>query len=165
MRGKEGERPAALSGILILCGLLLLVGDPLLGEQKKVHGRATKPDSEIRAVLEEQAEAWNRGDVESFMKGYWRSEQLVFAGSGGVNRGWQAVLERYKKNYPNRKAMGKLTFSDLEITLLGKDAAVVLGRWQLEREKDRPGGVFTLVLRKFSDGWRIIHDHTSGTTP
>lgn len=121
----------------------------------------SKGESQIRAVLEEQAKDWNRGDIDGFMKGYWNSQRTIFAGSSGVTRGWQKVLERYKRGYPDRKAMGALTFSDLEITMLSSKAAVVLGRWQLERENDRPGGVFTLVLQKMPEGWRIIHDHTS----
>lgn len=95
------------------------------------------------------------------MQSYWRSPALTFAGSGGVERGWEGVLARYKRVYPDRAAMGHLTFSGLEITPLGEDAALVLGHWQLQREKDQPSGVFSLVLRRFPDGWRIIHDHTS----
>ena len=112
-------------------------------------------------MLEAQAEDWNRGDIAAFMQSYWRSPELTFAGSSGVERGWEGVLARYKRVYPDRTAMGLLTFSGLEITPLGKDAALVLGHWRLEREKDHPNGVFTLVLRRFPDGWRIIHDHTS----
>lgn len=119
----------------------------------------------IRDVLDAQAAAWNRGDVESFMEGYWRSETLTFAGANGVTRGWQAVLERYQRNYAAPAAMGRLAFSDLEITPLGEDAVLVLGRWQLERAADRPGGIFTLVARRFPEGWRIIHDHTSSDAP
>lgn len=116
-------------------------------------------------MLELQAEEWNRGDIEAFMQSYWRSPKLTFAGSGGVERGWDGVLTRYKRVYPDRSAMGHLEFSELEITPLGSDAALVLGHWQLQREKDQPGGVFTLVLRRFPNGWRIIHDHTSAVTP
>lgn len=118
-------------------------------------------EAAIRQVLDAQAAAWNRGDVEAFMEGYWKSDATTFSSTSGVARGWQALLERYKRSYPDRKAMGRLTFSDLEITTLGPDAAFVLGRWQLERESDRPGGVYTLVLRRFPEGWRIVHDHTS----
>lgn len=124
-------------------------------------GGSADPEAEIRAVLEAQVEAWNRGDVDAFMQGYWKSDKTKFVGSNGVLRGWQAVLDRYRRQYPDRQAMGRLTFSDLEIALLAQDAALVLGHWQLEREHDRPGGVFTLVFRKFPEGWRIIHDHTS----
>jgi len=115
----------------------------------------------ITAVLAEQQAAWNRGDVDAFMKDYWDSPELTFAGSSGITRGWQPVLARYRKNYPDQKAMGHLDFSNVEVRELGKDAALVLGRWHLKRESDQLGGVFTLVFRRFPEGWRIIHDHTS----
>lgn len=115
----------------------------------------------IQKVLEQQQIAWNRGDVKEFLQGYWHSPELTFSGSGGITRGWDEVLARYRKNYSNAAAMGKLDFSDLEFQFLGDDAALVLGKWHLAREKDELGGVFTLVWRKFPDGWRIIHDHTS----
>jgi len=118
-------------------------------------------EAAIRAVLDEQVMAWNRGDLDGFMAGYWKSDRTVFAGSSGVFRGWQNLLDRYRRGYPDRQAMGRLEFSELEITVLAPDAAVVLGRWQLERAADRPGGLFTLVARKLPEGWRIIHDHTS----
>ena len=127
------------------------------------QGRTTA--DEVRALLTAQAEAWNRGDIRGFMQGYWQSEATTFASTSGVQRGWQALLERYERSYPDRAAMGRLTFSGLEISSLGPDAAFVLGRWQLEREKDRPGGVFTLVVRRFPEGWRIVHDHTSTVSP
>ena len=114
----------------------------------------------IRKVMDDQAAAWNRGDIEAFMDGYWRSDRLVFV-SNNVTRGWQPTLDRYKKTYDSRAKMGTLTFSDLEITVLSKDAAVVLGSWSLARENDNPHGKFTLIFRKFKDGWKIVHDHTS----
>jgi uncharacterized protein (TIGR02246 family) len=123
----------------------------------------------INAVLNAQQTAWNRGDVNAFLVGYWRSLELTFSGSSGVARGWDGVLARYKKNYPDRRAMGRLDFSELEFRFLGPDAALVLGRWHLKREKDREkddvGGVFTLVWQRFPDGWKIIHDHTSAVDP
>ena len=115
----------------------------------------------IAAVLRAQQSAWNRGDVDAFLEGYWHSPELTFSGSNGVARGWDAVLARYKKSYPDRAAMGQLTFSDLEFRFLGPDAALVLGKWHLQREKDELGGVFTLVWQRFPEGWKIIHDHTS----
>ena len=125
--------------------------------------------SAIRAVLNAQQEAWNRGDIDAFLTGYWHSPDLTFSGSNGIFRGWDAVLARYKKNYPDRSAMGTLDFSNLEFRFLGPDAALVLGHWHLKREKDELGGVFTLVFQRFPEGWRIIHDHTSAsptdTTP
>jgi len=120
----------------------------------------TKINDEIRAVMNKQADDWNRGDVEAFMQGYWKSDKLVFVGSQ-VTRGWQPTLERYKTSYPDKAAMGTLTFSNLEITVLSKHAAVVLGSWSLKRQRDNPGGKFTLIFRRFKEGWRIVHDHTS----
>ena len=136
----------------VVIALLVLPAVPAVAESAA---------ADVRAVLDTQVEAWNRGDVDAFMQGYWKSEQTEFVGSNGLLRGWQAVLERYRQAYPDRHAMGTLTFSDLEINLLGPEAALVVGRWRLEREHDRPDGVFTLVLRRFPEGWRIIHDHTS----
>lgn len=121
----------------------------------------SKAESDIRAVMTEQAAAWNRGDIEGFMRGYWNSEKLAFISGNTVSRGWQATLDRYKKSYDSREKMGVLTFSDLEITVLSKDAAVVLGSWSLARAKDEPHGKFTLNFRKFKEGWRIVMDHTS----
>jgi ketosteroid isomerase-like protein len=115
----------------------------------------------IIAILNEQQAAWNRGDVVGFMNGYWKSPQLTFAGSGGITRGWQNVQERYRKNYPDARAMGHLDFSALEVHPLGRDAALVLGRWHLERTSGELGGVFTLVFQRVPEGWRIVHDHTS----
>jgi len=119
------------------------------------------PENAIRGVLDNQVAAWNRGDVEGFMEGYWKSEELTFVTAAGVTRGWQKVIERYRRSYPDKKAMGRLSFSNLEIRVLSPDSAVVLGRWRLQRDAGQPEGHFTLVLRKFRDGWRIIHDHTT----
>ena len=119
--------------------------------------------SAIRAVLTAQQEAWNRGDIAAFLTGYWHSPNLTFSGSNGIFRGWDAVMARYKRNYPDRGAMGTLDFSNLEVRFLGPDAALVLGHWHLKRQKDEIGGVFTLVLQRFPEGWRIIHDHTSAS--
>jgi uncharacterized protein (TIGR02246 family) len=115
----------------------------------------------IENVLTAQQKAWNDGNVDAFLEGYWHSDELTFSGSSGVIRGFNAVRERYKKSYPDRQAMGKLDFSGLEVRSLGPDAALVLGRWHLAREKGDIGGVFSLVFQRFPEGWRIIHDHTS----
>src|SRR3984893_16496279 len=115
----------------------------------------------IRAVLTAQQEAWNRGDVDAFLEGYWHSPDLTFSGSNGITRGWDSVLARYKKTYPDSTAMGRLDFSNLEFRVLGKDAALVLGTWHLSRVQGDIGGVFSLVWQRFPEGWRIIHDHTS----
>jgi beta-aspartyl-peptidase (threonine type) len=115
----------------------------------------------IAGVLTAQQDAWNRGDVDAFLQGYWRSAELTFSGAGGIARGWDRVLARYKERYPDRAAMGQLEFSALEFRLLGSDAALVLGHWHLKRQKGDVGGVFSLVFERFPEGWRIIHDHTS----
>ena len=120
-----------------------------------------KAKTDIVAVMDAQAAAWNRGDVDEFMRGYWNSSRLVFVGGDGVTRGWQPTLDRYKKNYDSREKMGTLKFSELEIDVLSKTSAVVLGSWALTRAKDNPHGKFTLIFKKFADGWKIIHDHTS----
>jgi len=139
--------------VLVLFGSLGLLGtlDQGRGADKKA----------IDEVLKAQQAAWNRGDVDAFLVGYWRSPELTFSGGNGVSRGWDGVLARYKKSYPNHAAMGQLAFSDLEFRFLGPDAALVLGQWHLKRESGDIGGVFTLVWQKFPDGWKIIHDHTS----
>ena len=121
--------------------------------------------SEIRAVLQAQQEAWNRGDIDSFMNGYARAETTVFVSGDEVTRGWQTVRDRYLKKYGDRARMGTLTFSDLEIEPLGPDSALALGRWELKRASDNPHGRFTLIFRKTPEGWRIVHDHTSAAPP
>lgn len=130
------------------------------------HAKATsRHDAEIisavRAVLEAQKDAWNRGDIAGYMAGYDRSLNTTFVSGDNVSRGWQTVHDRYQKNYNSREKMGSLTFSDLEVTVVSKDAAVMLGRWHLSRATDEPHGRFTLIFRKTQQGWRIIHDHTS----
>ena len=119
------------------------------------------PKAQIEAVLRGQQDAWNRGDVEAFLQGYWRSPELTFSGSGGTAEGWDNVLQRYHKIYPDRASMGQLTFSGLNFRELGPKAWLVLGSWHLTRAGGDVGGVFTLVFQHFPEGWRIIHDHTS----
>jgi beta-aspartyl-peptidase (threonine type) len=118
----------------------------------------------IRAVLDAQVAAWNRGDIEGFMDGYARSPDTIFVSGDSLTHGWQTVLDRYKKGYDTREKMGTLQFSDLEIKVIGKTAAVATGRWQLTREKDTPHGRFTLIFRRRAEGWRIVHDHTSSAS-
>jgi len=115
----------------------------------------------IKAVINAQRDAWNKGDIEGYMEGYDKSDNTVFVSGDNINRGWKTVLERYKKSYDSREKMGTLEFSDLEVTILSKDSAVVLGRWLLKRSNDEPHGRFTLIFKKTQSGWRIVHDHTS----
>jgi len=144
--------------LLILVGLL--IGSTILRAQDAKNGIP----SEIQDVLHAQQEAWNRGDIDGFMNGYWRSDQTVFVFGDEVTRGWQKVLDRYKAKYSDRAKMGTLTFSEIEITALSNDSAVAFGRWELKRANDKPHGRFTLVFRKFPDRWKIVHDHTSAAT-
>ena len=140
--------------------LLLLMALGLAGCQT-TGSSAANSEAEIRAVIEQQAKDWNDGSIERFMRGYAKRDDIRFASGGDLNRGWQPVFDRYVKKYGDRAAMGKLTFSGLEVTVLSADAAVVLGRWHLQLEKDEPSGLFTLIFRKLPEGWRIVHDHTS----
>jgi len=120
-----------------------------------------RDEAAIRAVLERQARDWNEGSIERFMQGYAKCDDIRFASGGSVERGWQPVFDRYVKKYGDRAAMGRLTFSEVEITMLSPDSALVLGRWRLQRETDEPSGLFTLIFRHLPEGWRIVHDHTS----
>jgi ketosteroid isomerase-like protein len=119
------------------------------------------PAPAVRAVLDRQAAAWNAGDLEGFMGGYWRSDQTRFASGGDVSLGWQTVLDRYRRRYKDRATMGTLTFSDVQVNPLTGDSALAYGRWRLQRAHDAPSGLFTLILRKTPEGWRIVYDHTS----
>src|SRR6266567_411750 len=123
------------------------------------------PTAEICEILYAQQRAWNRGDIDGFMNEYARSRSTIFVSEDTVTRGWQTVRSRYKKKYSDREKIGTLTFSDLEITSLGPSAAIVIGRWQLKRKIDKPHGRFTLVFRHLTEGWRIVHDHTSAAAP
>ncbi len=143
--------------ILTAVSLLLLLGVTSAFSQTK----AAKNAKAIQDVLDAQCAAWNRGDIEGFMDGYERSEKTVFVGGDNVTRGWQTVLDRYKRNYDSREKMGTLTFSDLEITPIGNDSALILMRWHLQRAKDEPHGRSTLIMRRTKQGWKIVHDHSS----
>lgn len=119
-----------------------------------------------KALLRRQADAWNRGDLDGFCAGYERSEDTVFVSSPGAKVGWDAMYARYRARYPDRAAMGRLTFSELTFAALGDDAVTARGRWQLVRENDAPWGFFLLVFRKFDDAWKIVLDYTtSGGSP
>jgi len=119
----------------------------------------------IVAVLTSQQNDWNKGDIRGFMTGYWNSSELTFAGTRGFTHGWQPVMARYEKNYADKAAMGTLDFQELELRSLGPDAALVLGKWHLQRQAGNVGGIFTLVLQRFPEGWRIVHDHTTQSPP
>src|ERR1700720_4411374 len=148
-----GQTGSKLFAVLLMLTFCLLTPSAKSGDEPS--GRQADR-SAIRAVLDAQQQAWNHGDIDAFLTGYWHSPDLTFSGSNGISRGWDAVLARYKKNYPNRSAMGTLDFSNLEFRFLGPDAALVLGHWHLKREKDHLGGVFTLIWQRFPESLRII---------
>jgi ketosteroid isomerase-like protein len=115
----------------------------------------------ILSIMHNQQKAWNEGEIENFMIGYWQSDSLQFIGSSGIQLGWQKTLANYKKSYPNVAAMGKLEFSEIQIKILSDTKAFVIGRWKLTREKDQPKGFFTLLWEKKNGNWVITVDHSS----
>jgi ketosteroid isomerase-like protein len=119
--------------------------------------------SAVEQVLRRQQEAWNHHDLEAFMSGYWNSPDLTFFSGAQKTSGWQPTLERYRKNYQAEgKEMGQLEFSDLNIQELAPDAAFVRGAWHLTMADGKtPHGLFTLIFRRFPEGWKIVHDQTS----
>lgn len=143
--------------------LLALIG-LLLGGASAIAATTDETEQTIRTVLHTQAAAWNRGDIPAFMAAYWKSDRLRFASGGTITLGWQPTLDRYLRRYPDRATMGTLAFSELEVSVLAPDAALVFGQWELARAQDRPRGLFTLVLRQLPEGWRIVSDHTSSAT-
>lgn len=119
--------------------------------------------TEIQGLLKSQQSAWNLADLETFMQGYLRSENTLFVSGDELTRGWQTVFDRYKAKYTSAEKMGKLTFSDVDITRLGPETAMAAGRWELNRSNDKPHGRFTLIFRHTADGWKIVYDHTSSS--
>lgn len=115
----------------------------------------------IMQVLEKQQDAWNHGDIDAFMIGYWKSDSMQFLGRNGINYGWQRTLESYKKNYPDTTVMGKLTFTILKLNPVSHDAAFLTGTFYLNRTIGDVDGIFTLVFRKINGAWVIVYDHTS----
>jgi ketosteroid isomerase-like protein len=127
---------------------------------------AQSPEEAIRNVMKLQSEAWNAGDVDGFMKYYWNNEDLTFVSKRGVSKGWQQVYDNYKKGYPDKAAMGNLTFDKLEFDKMSSTAYMVTGSWFLEypkakEEREDVGGWFTLIFKKFKKDWLIVYDHTS----
>ncbi|WP_394129165.1 YybH family protein [Shewanella maritima] len=120
------------------------------------------PSDEIIKVLTAQEQAWNQGDIDGYMQGYYHSDKLRFVSGGQLRYGWNDINQRYKRSYPNSTAMGQLSFNIKDIKFLSNYAALVVGRWTLTRDKDTPSGVFTLLFERIDDEWVITHDHSSG---
>ena len=119
------------------------------------------PEKQIRKMLAEQTAAWNRGDLEAFMKGYWKNDSLLFVGKNGPTYGYTNTLNNYKKNYPNKDYMGSLQFTLLEVKPMAKQLWMVLGKWELTRNAGNVSGHYTLLFKKINGEWVIIMDHSS----
>ena len=121
---------------------------------------STSEKATIMKVMNAQEQAWNDGNVADFMKGYWKSDSLMFVGKKGLKYGWKTTLDNYKKSYPDKAAMGKLEFEVIKLEVNGS-SAFMLGKWSLIREKDNPNGYFDLYWKKIDGKWVITIDHTS----
>jgi ketosteroid isomerase-like protein len=161
--GKEPREEQMSRKYVFTAAMLAALAVVVLGYQ----GRGPRPPKEdkeaaaVRAVLEAQAAAWNRGDVGGYMEGYAKEDSTTLVSGDTVTRGWQTVSERYKARYDTRAKMGTLAFAELEVKPLSEFYFMATGRWQLTRDGDTPHGRFTLILRRTNAGWRIVHDHTS----
>ena len=136
--------------MILFCLMLLLSAFSFCQDKKAISN-----------LLEKQRLAWNRGDLEGYMQGYWKSDSLLFVGKSGPKYGWKTTLENYKKNYRDDSAMGILTFNLLQINVIDLKNAFVLGAWHLKRETDEPQGFFTLWLKRIKGEWKIVSDHSS----
>jgi ketosteroid isomerase-like protein len=154
-------KPSRARSIVLTC-VLCVVSAQLActraGDSEKAQAESA---ASIRAVLDAQAAAWNRGDIEGYMDGYERAEGTTFISGDTVTRGWQTVADRYKKAYDTPEKMGTLAFGEIEIKPLSEFYANVTGRWQLTRAKDTPRGRFALIFRRTNAGWRIVQDTTT----
>lgn len=148
-----------ISKLCLISGLVLL---SLLSCSTLHQAQAPSERSTIRQVMSAQENAWNRGDLEGFMQGYWKSDKLKFIGRNGIRYGWDNTLKAYKKGYPDRATMGKLHFEIESLEPLGKNSYYMVGQYKLLRSHDQPSGYFTLVWKKIDGHWKIISDMTCG---
>lgn len=148
---------------LSLCAVMAISGCAPQSAAPSYDAEAIK--TQIKETLTRQDNAWNDGDIDGFMKDYIKDESLRFASGGNIRRGWQATIDRYKLTYPDKAAMGTLSFTDLEINVITAQDALVFGRWKLDRAEDTPNGLFTLHMREQGGQWLIVSDHTSSASP
>ena len=142
----------ALLGLIVLCSACSKFNTPKFDVKAEAEA--------IRSVLKAEQIAWNNGDIDAFMEGYWKSDSLQFMSLRGINRGWQETLDGYKKGYPDRAAMGTLSFEILQVTPLSNVNFLVMGRFHLTRATGPLDGAFTLVFKKIGGKWVAIYDHT-----
>jgi uncharacterized protein (TIGR02246 family) len=148
--------------VTVVLGSALLLG---ACRSERPDRPTPEDEAEIRAVIARQKEAWNRGDIQTFMQGYHRQGDLVFTSAGKIRRGWDETLARYEEKYVTGDAMGHLEFTEVELQPVGADGAVALGHWALTETPKAGEGVFSLVFTRVDGRWGIVHDHTSLTVP
>jgi len=151
-----------MTGVSVLLLGAMLAAPARAGAEVK-DDEAAGSEAAIRAELDEQVAAWNHGDLKGYMQGYWHSPELTFFAGSRESSGWEAAYQRYRAAYLGKdKEMGRLEFSNVRVEVLGPEGALVRGSWQLTmKDRSQRPGLFTVVLRKFSEGWLIIHDHSS----
>jgi beta-aspartyl-peptidase (threonine type) len=153
---------------MLVFAVILLLAATVCGSQRNHKRKATGVEATtkaILAVLDNQVAAWNRHDLEGFMAGYRNSDTLSFYSGGIKTSGWQTTLDRYRNRYQGEgREMGHLEFTELDVEPLGADTAFVRRHWNLKMSNGDQGGLFTLIFRRFADGWKIIHDHTSASS-
>ncbi len=140
-----------------IVGLLLL---SVFIQYTNAQSKRSADEKEIRSVLDKQVIAWNEANIDEFMKGYWKSDSILFIGKK-ITTGWDSTLIRYKRSYPGKAAMGILRFEILRMDFASTNACLVTGKYFLTREKDSPNGIFTLLFKKKKGQWVIVYDHTS----
>jgi len=131
------------------------------GQEKSLSDYYVKSNIEITKMMQQQAKDWSNGDIEAFMQGYIKSDDLKFVGHNGITYGWQATLDNYKKNYPSKDYTGILNFKLLEFDQLAKDVFLVIGEFHLTRTVGDANGMFSIILKKINGEWKIIADHSS----
>ncbi len=139
----------------------LSLPDDSTNDAESTNAFSDDAERQISTIIHQQAADWSAGDIDAFMQPYWKNEQLTFSSGGKVTRGWDATMAGYKKRYPDKTTMGRTTFSQLEFLRVDDKAMQVIGTWKLDRDEDPIGGKFTLVFKRFDEGWKIVHDHTS----
>ena len=157
------SRHFAFSFLAFFCLPIFLLAIHQAARAQDVSGESGNDSKAIEKVLRTQQAAWNKHDLEGFMAGYWHSPELTFFSGAKEQKGWQATMDRYLATYASPgHDMGTLEFSDLRVQVLGQQGAFVRGAWKLTMpDGKKPHGLFTLVFRKFPEGWKIVHDHTS----
>lgn len=149
--GAMGTRRIILNGTLLLT--LAVLSSTAFGQ--------SKAEKRIRTIMDQQSVAWSAGDIDAFMQPYWKSDSLMFIGKSGVNLGWQTTLDNYKRSYPDASAMGKLTFTIIDVEAINRKTAYVIGKWHLTREAGDLEGHYTLLWKKIKGEWVIVSDHSS----